>query len=159
MFTRKYHANSLAGGMGFYFDDLEQYEKGMERLKSLGHEEIELQLIEGDAFTIDLFKHIEPSHIELWFETLEDLSNENKIRLAYTLDYHDMNEALEKYEEVCIFEGTPVEYAEELVNDNWDVPEHLVGYIDYAAIANDEECGGNIAEWAHGYIITNANDV
>ncbi len=60
---------------GFYFDSLEAFEEGMEKLNARGCEEVEIQYIDGDTGLSRLASAagIDQSTISLWFEELDDL--------------------------------------------------------------------------------------
>jgi len=57
-----------------------------------------------------------------------------------------------------LFHGLASDYAEELFEDCYDIPEHLINYIDYEKIARDLETEGSITEFSFNIYITNSND-
>ncbi|MCG7861116.1 MAG: antirestriction protein ArdA [Candidatus Thiodiazotropha endolucinida] len=144
---------------GFYFDSLEAFEAGMEQLEARGCEEVEIQFIDGESHHAGLASvaGIHQGNVDLWFEELDDLDNLEINQLCFLLDRgFDLEEAISRYEEVCIFHGTTADYAQELIEDTTDIPENLRTYIDYAAIARDMGYNGEIEEIEHEVIVTNA---
>ena len=147
---------------GFYFDSLEQYETGMQQLEERGCEEAEIQFIDGEDHLAELARaaDIGQGGIALWFEQLEDLDETAATLLRFLLDDlgYGLSEALDRYDEVCLYEGKASDYAYELYEASYDIPEHLQLYIDYEAIARDMKINGDIAELRHDLLVTNAND-
>ncbi len=146
---------------GFYFDSLEAFEAGMEKLNKLNCEEVEIQFIDGDDHLADLAKEAEinQANINLWFETLDDLDKFEAQQLTYLLERgFNLDDALERYEEVCIYHGTATTYAQELVEETTEIPESLRYYIDYEAIARDMKINGEIEEIEYEIIVTNGYD-
>ena len=147
---------------GFYFDNLEDYETGMTRLNHRGCEEVEIQFIDGDAYLADLAKAagIHQGNVHLWFEMLDDLDETAAIQLTFLMDDigYSLEDALERYEDVCLYEGKASDYAYDLFEDCYDIPDSLRYYIDYEAIARDMAINGEITEIAFGRIVTNASD-
>ena len=64
----------------------------------------------------------------------------------------------DRFEDVCLFEGTASDYASELIEETTEVPENLRYYIDYDAIARDMEINGEIVEINRDLIVTNAQE-
>ena len=145
---------------GFYFDDIEKFENGMERLNKRGCEEVEIQFIDGEAHEPSLFKaaDINQSNISTWFDELEGLSTDDATRLCFLLDYLNMEDALSRYDEVCLHYGTAEDYAQEIIEETTEIPESLRYYINYEAIARDMRMNGEIIEIERDLIVTNAND-
>ena len=145
---------------GFYFDSIEKYDEGMEKLNEKGCEEVEIQFIDGDADQYKLFDaaSINQSNISLWFEKLEDITSDDAIRICYLLDYLDLDDALNRYDEVCLHYGTAEDYAQEIIEETTEIPESLQYYIDYKAIARDMEINGEIFEIERDLIVTNAQE-
>lgn len=147
---------------GFYFSTLEEYEtKAGARRNHYGMpvEEYEIQLIDGTTFPV------EPDQTTLadWFDWVaqyEGLSEYEAIGFEYLTDCvgYSAEDALLKAECVCVFEGTPVEYAEDLVSDGYDLPEFAARYFDYTALAHDLVLNGDIHGMENGYIVTNCYD-
>ena len=146
---------------GFYFEDMTEFETGMDKLNALGCEEVEIQFIDGDDHQADLAKaaEINQATVNVWFETLENLDEQDTVQLCYLLERgFDLDEALRRYKEVCIFHGKAADYAQELMEDIIDIPENLRFYIDYEAIARDMGYNGEIEELDREVIVTNAHE-
>ena len=145
--------------IGFYFDSVETFEAGMEKLNAKGCEEVEIQFINGEAHLAQLAKsaYIGQGEIAFWYEELEDLDEEGATRLCYLLDRgFEMEQALTRYSWVCLHHGSAEDYAYDLINETCEVPEYLANYIDYKAIAHDMGLNGEIDEIEHDLIVTNA---
>ena len=71
---------------------------------------------------------------------------------------YNLSDAQERYEEVCLFDGSAADYAFDLINETSEVPEYLRNYIDYDAIARDMEISSEITEISRELIVTNANE-
>ncbi|WP_316364672.1 antirestriction protein ArdA [Candidatus Thiodiazotropha sp. CDECU1] len=146
---------------GFYFDSLEAFEAGMEKLNAKGCEEVEIQFIDGECGLTRLANAagIGQGTVALWFEELDDLDTEQIDQLCFLLDCgFDLEDALTRYEEVCIFHGSAADYAQELIEETTDIPENLRFYIDYDAIARDMGYNGEIVEIDREVIVTNAHE-
>ena len=146
---------------GFYFDSIETFEAGMEKLNKRGCEEVEIQFIDGDEHLARLANAvtIHQCDIASWFEELDDLDQTEATQIIVLLDIgHSLGDALEHYEEVFLFNGSASDYAYDLINETCEVPENLRYYIDYDAIARDMAINGEIVEINHDLIVTNANE-
>jgi hypothetical protein len=146
---------------GFYFDSIESFEAGMKRLNAQGCEEVEIQFIDGEDHQAQLARLAEISQASIyrWFDTLDDLDESAALQISFLLELgYTLDGALERYDEVCFFEGTAADYAYDLINETTEVPEHLRFYIDYEAIARDMKINGEIAEIERELIVTNANE-
>ena len=146
---------------GFYFDSIDKFESGMKRLNKQGCEEVEIQFIDGDDHLSRLanIASIHQGNISLWFEELDDLDETSVSQICFLLDLgYAIDEVLDRYEDVCLFEGTASDYAYDLVNETTEIPENLRYYIDYDAIARDMMINGEITEINHDLIVTNAQE-
>lgn len=146
---------------GFYFDSLEKFESGMRALNKRGCEEVEIQFIDGDDHLAKLANaaNINQCTIYLWFEQLDDLDETAATQLCYLLDLgYNIDEVLDRYEDVCLYEGKASDYAYDIINETTEIPESLRYYIDYDAIARDMQINGEIAEIEHELIVTNAQE-
>ncbi len=145
---------------GFYFDSVETYEEGMEKLNQRGCEEVEIQFIDGEDHLCELAKSISigQGDIHLWFDALEVLEDSDIIRISFLLDDvgYFIKEALDRYDEVCLYHGSAEDYAQELIEEITDIPETLRFYIDYEGIARDMKINGEIIEIESELIVTNA---
>lgn len=155
---------------GFYFSSFEEYQQKSESLKNAyGYpvEEFEIQFIDGDDCELFTVCGISQCDIEMWFDTIELLDDNEKVALFYLLDngnYRGFETYLEKMDEVEIHKGTLLEAAENLFNDCYMTKEleHIRNYIDYEKFANDLELGGDMREFTfegETYTCTNANSI
>lgn len=144
---------------GFYFNSIEVFEAGMEQLNKRGCEEVEIQFIDGEDHLASLADRatITQGDINFWFDELEDLEEDDVIRLNYLLGLgYSMEDAKTRYEWVYLYHGTAVDYACEIISETTEIPENLSGYIDYEAIARDMKLNSEIDEIKHNLIVTNA---
>jgi Antirestriction protein (ArdA) len=148
--------------MGFYFSSVEDFEAGMQRLNQQGCEEVKIQFIDGDTHLAELasLASIHQGNIEFWFDELEDLDETQAIQITYLLDLgYDIKDALQRFEDVCLYEGKASDYAYDLIYETTEIPENLRYYIDYDAIARDMEINGEITTISRELIVTNALDL
>jgi len=145
---------------GFYFDSIETFESGMEKLNQKGCEEVEIQFIDGDDHHPGLFQaaNIHQGNISLWFDELEDIASDDAIRVCFLLDFMNLDEALNRFDEVCLHYGTAEDYAQEIIEETTEIPDNIQYYINYRAMAEDMKINGEITELECGLIVTNAND-
>ena len=146
---------------GFYFESAEQYNDNMKRLYKLGCEEVEIQFIDGDDHLCQLASsmNISQCDIELWFDTLENMHNYETQQIIFLLGLgYSIKDALDRYIEVSIFYGTKRDYAIEIIEEIYDIPQNLLFYIDYDAIARDMEINGEITEIDYEIFITNPQE-
>jgi len=83
------------------------------------------------------------------FETIAtwyDMDDDDKAKVdAYTsLISNDLAEAMEKIEDMYMFDGTEADYAQETTEDCSEIPDFLQGYIDWEAMGRDMACDGNM---------------
>jgi len=117
--------------------------------------------MESDPVDIELANAtgIKQCNIYLLFEELDDLDETAGMQLCYLLDLgYNIDEVLDRYEDVCLFEGTASDYAYDLINETTEIPDNLRYYIDYDAIARDMQLNGEIAEIERELIVTNAHE-
>lgn len=154
---------------GFYFHSYEEYETKSENLRDrFGNvvEEFEIQFIDGDDAELFEACGINQSNLSTWFDEIEDKDEHEKIalyfltgELGYTLD-----QAMDKVEDVIIFEGDAKEAAEELFDECYahTIPENLRFYFDMDKFARDLEIGGDFNEFEFNgttYTCTNASGI
>lgn len=141
----------------FYFEDMEDYN---EKFTSHQSEEFEIQFIDGCGIALWLFEvlKVNQCNIEKYFDLLEIIDCEEKVvALMYKLQYEgcDLDTAIAEYEDVVVYHGDSEEYVAQYYEDSGllhGLPDCIANYIDYAAIANDWLCGGDIVE-VEGYIV------
>lgn len=154
--------------MGFYFSSYEEYTEKQESCRdSFGQivEEFEIQHIDGAG---DFARIVKPDqcNLEEWFEQVEqfdDLSGDEQTAFQWLVNdlNMDADEAFAKAGDVVIFIGTREEYAQELVDDCYDLDRtmgNLARYFDYDAFGRDLEIGGDIVEIRPRVWVTNPHD-
>lgn len=149
----------------FYFKTFEEYqEKQKKHFNGYGDpvEEYEVQFIDGTEDQCEFAKMVEPDqcNLEQWFEDCETycgLDELQQVAIAYLLTHlnYSFEEAMSKLDDVQVYEGKKEDYAYELVEDCYDLPEFAKTYFDYDAFARDLDMNGDICEWGD-YVITNA---
>ena len=154
---------------GFYFHSFEEYETKSENLRDrFGNvvEEFEIQFIDGDDAALFEACGINQSNLATWFDDIEDKDENEKIalyfltgELGYTLD-----QAIDKVEDVIIYEGDAKEAAEELFDECYahTIPENLRFYFDMDKFARDLEIGGDFNKFEFNgttYTCTNASGI
>jgi len=152
----------------FQFNEIEEYEDLFEKYFELqGTEEYQFDLIDADETASELWNILKVSQYNLSqffeiydsgeFDMLEPLL---KFKICIQHFGMDVEKALETYQDVCLYEGTPEEYAEEVINDSMNIPSFLENYIDYEKYAHDMECNGEIIHFEdEGYVLTNAHGI
>ncbi len=141
---------------GFYFSSYEDYnEKQADCRDSFGNEveEFEIQHIDGAGEFARIVKP-DQCNLEGWLEQAEqfdDLSSDEQAAFRWLVDdcNQDTDYAFAKCSDVCIFEGTREEYAQQFVDDCYDLDKQvgeLARYFDYDAFGRDLELGGDIVE-------------
>jgi len=146
---------------GFYFNDTESFQAGMDRLNSQNCEEVEIQFIDGESYQAELAKmaSIGQGDIHLWFEVLEEFNENEAQQISYLFDLgYTIKDALDRYEDVYLYQGTAKDYACETFEECYEIPEYLQYYIDYEAIARDMIINGDITEIGYHQIIANASE-
>lgn len=138
----KLHAQAYAyDGPGFYFDSAEEYEKKFKAAEKRGFEEFEIQFIDGETPEIDLFDamKVHQGSVEEYFERLEeleDLSDQEVAAIFWLCDRgFEFDDALDKYKDVSVFPGKPLDYVYELIDDTGT--SGLDKYFDFEAFGRD----------------------
>lgn len=87
-------------------------------------------------------------------------SEDNKYAIDFLAGiYDDLDLIQDKLEDVQIFHGSRGDYAQELTECCYEVPEYLLYYINYDAMGRDMEINGEISEIEHDVYVTNAQDL
>lgn len=151
---------------GFYFESEEEYDtKSNELVNEFGQpvEEFEIQFIDGDNPKLFEAAGINQSNIDVWFNEFDHISDDDDEARAirFLMDHmgYDARTALDKADEVQVFEGTRTAYAEEFVGDAYELPEIAQRYFDYESFGRDLELGGDIVEIEHEVWCTNPHDL
>ena len=137
---------------GFYFSTLEEYEA-----RAAGHtdrygmpvEEYEIQFIDGDNSRLFNALNVNQATLSLWFETFAELDpdNDDYLKAVYLAENgYAMADIPDRLDDLTVWHGTAEEYAQELVEDCYELPETLRYYVDYAAVARDMRLNGEIDE-------------
>ena len=150
-----YHATPYdLHAIGFYFSTYAEYaEKAAAHTNEFGRkvDEFEIQFIDGDNCALFNSIGVNQANLSQWFDDFEDLDIEDVVKAIYLSDYNgwDIDEILDQIDDVMLFEGTPLEYAEEYINDTGmldEIPENLRYYFDTEAFARDMVLGGDVTE-------------
>ena len=154
---------------GFYFEELADYQaKAESHLDSYGNlvEEFEIQFIDGDDAALFEACGIDQSNLNVWFDDIEFLQDDEKISLYYLVGCagYTLSQGLDKLDEPYITESSLKDAAAELFDDFYlhTIPESVRYYIDYASFARDCELGGDLVEFEYNnrtYTCTNASGV
>ena len=93
------------------------------------------------------------------YDDIVNDGNNGRVAFEYLVENVSMDayDALEKYMDVRVFEGTVEEYADEYVSDVYDIPNSMIQYFNINQFATDLESDGSIVD-LDGYVITNGNE-
>jgi hypothetical protein len=159
LFAQPYNIDAT----GFYFESFDVYEERAAALRdSHGNpvEEFEIQYIDGDNPQLFEAARINQANLGQWFAQLDMLKDDSggALGLRFLLNDlgYDLETALDKENDVQLYFGELEDYAAELMEDCYDIPDHLAGYIDYAKFARDLEISGDCVEVDHGVWCINA---
>ncbi|WP_330110338.1 antirestriction protein ArdA [Methylophaga thalassica] len=153
--TNQYHATPYdLSAKGFYFTSFNEYsEKVKSHKNKYGEhvEEYEIQFIDGDKSHLFSALGINQANLQEWFEAYEDLDKENTIKAIYLAEDmgFDTNVIPALLDDVCVFEGSVEEYAEDYIEETGllsQIPENLQCYFDIQAFARDLLISGEINE-------------
>ncbi len=148
---------------GFYFENQQEFDAAMERLKAQGCEEVEIQYIDGDVYDTRMIEGLANKcghDFELLF-SIEYMKEIEQVALSFLFDVGyglNLEDMIAKIDDVCVFEGKLEDYAYDLLNDCNTIPDYLSHYIAYDRFANDLKLGGDVTIMDGGYIVTNPND-
>lgn len=146
---------------GFSFEGLEQFDQ---MIKSAKWEECEIGYLDGDNPKLFEAANIHQGNIPTWYEQLDHLSDDDHeaLGIRYLLDCgYELEEALNRADEVHIYEGRAEDYAAELLSDIYDLdslPAIILFHINYQGIASDMETASEICELEHDVWVTNCLD-
>lgn len=151
--TNQYHATPYdTSAMGFYFRTYDEYiEKAASHKNENGNpvEEYEIQFINGDNYKLFDALNINQANLNQWFNDFESLEGEDFIKALYLADdvRCSIDEVLGHMDDVALFEGTALEYAEQFIEDTGmldEMPENLRYYFDTEAFARDMVLSGDV---------------
>lgn len=154
-----------ATNKGFYFHSFEEYEAKVENLTDdfgCPVEEFEIQFIDGSDAELFEACRINQANLSVWFDEIELLDDNEKVALCFLLSDlgYNLEDAMEKIEDVSIQEGDLQSVAEELFDELYEVPQAIAPYIDYEKFARDCELNGDLRSFefdGKNYVITNGN--
>ncbi|PLX39574.1 MAG: hypothetical protein C0606_03485 [Hyphomicrobiales bacterium] len=146
---------------GFYFSSLEEY-----KAKAASHtdmhgfpvEEYELQFIDGDNHRLFNALGICQATLTQWFSEFAEFETEDDDywKAVYLAENgYAIEDVLARLDDLMLWHGSAVDYARELVEDCYDIPEPLRFYIDYDALARDMRLNGeiNVLETEQGAVL------
>ncbi|MCI5076434.1 antirestriction protein ArdA [Oricola sp.] len=137
---------------GFYFETLEQYQaKAATNRDRYGNpvEEYELQHIDGEQHRLFNAVGVNQANLGEWFELLDELDDdEDRYLIACSLaeDGYAMAELAPKWDDYSIFRGNVAEYAEQIIEECYELPDRLACYLDYERLGRDMVLEGSVTE-------------
>lgn len=153
---------------GFYFSTLDEYEEKANHCRDsfgLPVEEFEIMFIDGSREEAQLFSacSVNQANLGQFLAILEDLPEYQQPALFYLCDVQGVNmeEAMEKIDEVCTTEQDLEDYGYDLFFELYghDIPESLHCYIDTKSFCRDLEIGGDVCSFEFAgttHLCTNA---
>lgn len=156
------YANPYAGGPGFYMRSSEEWTQGYQAGLRRGIEEYEIDFIDGPSYLASLFNalEIDQGTVELWFDELEHLSQDQAVTLYALAQYRGGSLPREELErlasdgaDVVIYQGSAREVAAQMLDDMDE--DSLVAqanvYFDWQAYGNYMENSIGTAGDAESY--------
>jgi len=152
--TNIYHATPYdISASGFYFNTLAEYqERSIKHRNEYGDpvEEYEIQFIDGDNYRLFGTLGINQANLDKWFSDFEELETDAAIKAIYLSEdlSYAIDDILDRLDDVNLFEGTTLEYAESYIEDTGlleQIPENLRFYFDTEKFARDMVLGGDIS--------------
>lgn len=157
---------------GFYFESFAEYEEKRDALRnSLGFpvEEFMIDVIDGTQaeFQLATAMKIHQGNLEQCLEVLDSSDDDSWPALFYLLDngvVDNLDDALSKINDVCLYSGPLLDAATELFDECYahEIPESVRRYINYKSFAQDCEIGGDMCEFEFAgttYTCTNASGI
>lgn len=151
--SNRYHATPYdISATGFFFDTYEEYQtRAAAHRNAYGEpvEEYEVQFIDGDSYRLFEAIGVNQANLKDWFERFEDMDDDEAVKLIILIEHfgYSVEDAMDRIDDLHLFEGTAIEYAEELIESTGmldQVPENLRTYFDTEAFARDIVLGGDI---------------
>ena len=142
---------------GFYFDSTDQFDQ---KLSVSKFEEVEIDYIDGDNPKLFQAANIHQCDIDTWFDELDQYSDtdDEAISIRYLMDFYDTEAAIQRHNEVILYNGDIADYAFELVEDVYpldQLPDLIRCHIDYDSIARDMALNSEVAEIDHNLWVVN----
>lgn len=157
---------------GFDFSSFEEFEEAAQERPDTDYM---ITLLEADSSEDEeLLKecNIEGEHprraktLKLWFDEVEPLDDEDKVKLFYLMDClgYSVSDALDNYDDVMLYKGYEEDAAREIADEYelYQLPERLQIYFDYEKYARDLSMAGDICEFefcGKTWTCTNANSL
>lgn len=144
---------------GFYFSDLDGYRRKADTNRDRFAnpvEEYELQFIDGEYHKLFNALGVNQANLPEWFELLDELDDDDdRYLIACHLadDGYAMSDISAKWDDYRVFRGTAAEYAEQIVDDCYEVPGNLDRYIDYERLGRNMVLEGSIVEIEHDVLL------
>lgn len=151
---------------GFYFSTYEEYQTKSSKLTDsfgLPVEEFELEYIDGDLPQLFSACSIDQCTLELWFDEIEIMDDQNQVELFYRCENlnQEPQEAIDKLNnDGTIYNGSVADYAYDFINDYGTIdclPENIQRYFDHEAFAHDLELSGEVTEFSYDSITYTAS--
>lgn len=145
--------------VGFYFADLADYRaKAANAVDRFGTpvEEFEIEYINGDYSRLFSAVRVTQASLAAWFDLLDELDgDEDRYLIACHLaeDGHALGDLSSCWDDYRVYRGTAADYACELVEDCYEVPGNLAGYIDYERLGRDMVLEGSLIELEHDVLL------
>jgi Antirestriction protein (ArdA) len=154
---------------GFQFSSVDEYATKQSALRDrfgAPVEEFSIEYLDGEDSQLFEACRIHQANLATWFDDIESLDRQEKAQLFYLVDQggYDLSDALERYDDVALFDGRLIDAATQLFDDCYlsEVPEAVRNYIDYDAFANDCRLGGDMCEFRFDggrFTVTNSSEV
>lgn len=89
-----------------------------------------------------------------------DLDDDQELALEWLVNDigKGFEDAIKLVDDVCLFKGSASDYAYELIDDCYDLPDFAKAYFDYDKFGRDLEIGGDIIDLSYNTFVTNARD-
>jgi len=145
---------------GFYFNSIEEFN---EELSKASYDEVELDYINGDNSKLFQVTKIHQGNVDFWFDELDQYSDDSQeaSAICYLLDIMQLDEAINRKDEVVLHRGSLADYAFELVEDICSLdqlPNLLRYHINYQSIGRDLEHNSGVAEIHHNLWVVNCHE-
>lgn len=154
---------------GFQFTSAEEFTDKADELRDRFGNEVEefsLDYLNGDDGALFRACGVDQTNLATWFDEVEPRESYEKAAIFYLCDCcgYNLPDALEKYDDVALYDGPLIDAATQLFDDRYlaEVPEAVRNYIDYEAFARDCQLGGDMYEMefdGQTWTVTNAGEV